>query len=133
VNARGLAYIDTSAAAKLILDEPEQEALVTELRGWPVRVSSALLGAELRRVGLRFDALAEAERLLRGIALVSVTDDLLVAAGRAQPAALRTLDAVHLATALRVHGRERIGAVFCYDGRLTGAAQAHGLTVLSPR
>jgi uncharacterized protein len=133
VNASALAYLDTSAAAKLILDEPEQTALVAELRGWPVRVSSALLGAELRRVGLRFDALAAAERLLRGVALISVTDELLVAAGLAQPASLRMLDSVHLVTALHVHDREPIGAIFCYDSRLIDAARAHGFSVLTPR
>jgi uncharacterized protein len=67
---------------------------------------------------------------LTGIALLPIDDAVLAIAGRLDPRELRSLDAIHLATALIIGGD--LGALFSYDDRLTAAAVATGLTVLSP-
>jgi uncharacterized protein len=57
-------------------------------------------------------------------------DSVLEEATSLEPPVLRSLDALHLATALSI--RDDIGAFFCYDRRLTEAAEHHGLEVSSP-
>jgi uncharacterized protein len=72
--------------------------------------------------------LAELNSALEEIVLVAVTETILRRAANLEPAPLRSLDAVHLATALDV-GAE---AMIVYDRRLADAARGYGLTVLSP-
>jgi uncharacterized protein len=72
--------------------------------------------------------LAELNVALEEIVLVAVTESILRRAATVEPAFLRSLDAVHLATALDT-GAE---AMIVYDRRLADAARAHGLTVMSP-
>lgn len=67
---------------------------------------------------------------LRRLSLITLSRAVLRAAGQLEPAGLRTLDAIHLASALRV--REHLDAVVAYDDRLLGAARQHGLVVRSP-
>jgi uncharacterized protein len=67
---------------------------------------------------------------LTGIALVPIDDAVLAVAGRLDPRGLRSLDAIHLATALII-GSD-LGALFSYDDRLTAAALETGLSVLAP-
>jgi uncharacterized protein len=124
-------YLDTSALLKLLVREDDSTALRADLAARPVRVSSALVRTELRRALRRIDARAAAsvDRLLDGLALVPLDDALLDAAGRLDPAGLRSLDAVHLASALRVAPVE---AVVTYDRRMAEAAQQLGLSVLAP-
>lgn len=73
---------------------------------------------------------ASAEEALTGIALIPIDDEVLAIARRLDPSELRSLDAVHLATALSI--RDDLGALFSYDARLTAAATAAGLHVLGP-
>jgi predicted nucleic acid-binding protein len=117
---------------KLIVDEPESEPLQDELGRWPARTSSALLGLEAIRACRRLgDEVADsAEAALAGIALVPIDDAVLSVAGRLDPRELPSLDAIHLATALSIG--DELGALFCYDDRLTAAAVAAGLRVLAP-
>jgi predicted nucleic acid-binding protein len=128
----GLAYLDTSAYVKLVLRESEHVALAGALERWPARISSALLRVEAERTCARYGG-PWVERARAGaatLALLPLDDDVLAAAGELRPARLRTLDALHLATALSV-GR-RLGALFSYDDRLCAAAEAAGIVVERP-
>ena len=117
---------------KLIVDEPESVALHRELGRWSAWTSSALLGVEAVRACRRLgDGVAEsAEASLSDIALVPMDDAVLAIARRLDPSELRSLEAIHLATALSI-GTD-LGALFSYDDRLTAAAVAAGLRVLTP-
>lgn len=127
-----VAYLDTSAYVKLIIDEPESGALQHELGRWSTWASSALLGVEAVRACRRFgdDIADSAERRLRYLSLIPMDDAVLAIARRVDPSDLRSLDAIHLATALSI-GPD-LGALFSYDTRLTEAADAAGLRVLTP-
>jgi len=127
-----LAYVDASALVKLVVPECESAALRAELAGWPRRASSALARAELVRACARVDPAARdrARDLLEGLSLVSVTDRVLDEAASVRPVSLRTLDAIHVATALVL--REALGALITYDDRMAEAATHAGLPVLAP-
>jgi hypothetical protein len=132
-NASDVAYLESSALVKLAILEEESEALRRALRTWPRRVSSRLAVVEVLRAVRRRDAAREplARAALSRIALVRVGDRILVAAADLEPASLRSLDAIHLATALRA--RQRLAAFVSYDQRQLDAAEALGLPVASPR
>jgi predicted nucleic acid-binding protein len=127
-----LAYVDASAFVKLVVDEPESDALGDALARLTM-TSSAILEVEAtlvvrRRQPLSFNAV---RRLLGSVRLVDVEGGIRRAAGDLEDPGLRSLDAIHLATALSLG--ERCGAFFAYDDRLAAAARAHGLTVTVPR
>jgi predicted nucleic acid-binding protein len=117
---------------KLVLSEPESAAVQQQLAQHAL-TSSQLLVAESRRAVAR---VGDAERLVRlseeleSVDLVEITGGIVDAAGRLTPSSLRTLDAIHLATALRVAG---LDVFVCNDARLAQAATAMGLRVISPR
>jgi uncharacterized protein len=117
---------------KLPLREPEHEALLGELVEWDGYVSSALLGVEaLRACGRYGEGYAEEARsFLADIALLPLDDVVLAEAASIDPAELRSLDALHLATALSV--RDEIGVFITYDQRLEEAATGQGLPVVGP-
>src|SRR5215213_6515254 len=60
-------YLDTSVVGRLLLGEQDAPAIVRALASFDQHVSSRLLRVELRRLGLRFDRLADADRLLTGV------------------------------------------------------------------
>jgi predicted nucleic acid-binding protein len=127
-----LAYVDASAFVKLVVDEPESDALGDALARLTM-TSSAILEVEAtlvvrRRQPRSFNAV---RRLLGSVRLVDVEGGIRRAAGDLEDPGLRSLDAIHLATALSLG--ERCGAFFAYDDRLAAAARAHGLTVTVPR
>jgi predicted nucleic acid-binding protein len=127
-----LAYLDSSAYAKLVLAQSGHAALRADLAEWDGCVSSALLTVEAIRACSRYgrDYAREARAWLEGIALLAMDDPVLDEASSLDPPPLRSLDALHLATALSV--RDDIGAFFTYDNRLAEAADAHGLPVATP-
>ena len=125
-------YVDTSALLKLVHPEPESMPLRTWLARHPGDlVSSALIRTEARRALLRNDpaALPHLPAVLAVIAQVPVTDAILDRAAHLTDPALRTLDAIHLASAEAIPD---ITAMLAYDKRLTEAARAMGLAVASP-
>ncbi len=128
-------YLDASALVKLVAAEPESLALGTFISGRPVRISSALTRVEVIRAVSRSTlgpvGLRRAQEALARVTLVRLDDDILDAAGRLPPASLRTLDSLHLATAMSL-GADLDGFV-TYDRRLAEAAAAAGLAVLAPR
>jgi predicted nucleic acid-binding protein len=133
VAVRELVYLDASAFVTLAVQEPDHEALQAALDPWPVWVSSALLEVEAtlaaRRRGPR--AMDLTRQLLGTVALIEIDAEIRRAAGDLPDPSLRSLDAIHLATALSLG--DRCSAFFAYDERLIAAARAHGLTVTVPR
>lgn len=125
-------YLDTSAFMKLIRSEPESHALRAELASGDVLVSSVLLLVEGRRAAARYGALAlaRARAALSTVTLIPVDDATLERAADLQPPELRSLDALHLATALTLVGD--LGRVYCYDARLSSAASSLRLDVCQP-
>jgi uncharacterized protein len=129
-----LVYLDASALVKLVVLEPESGALVTFLGPRPDRLSSALLLTEipraLRRAQFTGTARRRAQRLLARLALVDVDRRILSGAAALESPELRTLDAIHLATALAV--RENLAGIVTYDRRLAAAAERLDLEVFAP-
>lgn len=115
-----------------MLREPEEDALRAEMSVWDGYLSSALLRVEAIRACSRHRRgyAEDAREWLLDVALLPLDDAVLDAATALEPARLRSLDAIHLATALSVRGE--IGAFFSYDGRLAEAAREAGLNALSP-
>ncbi len=137
-------YLDTSAIVKTVLVEQESSGLSAFLRQEPSQalLTSAVAITELARaVTMSFErdefpsgapggGLDVVQDRLDGLRIVAITTELLHAAGRVKPPRLRTLDAIHLATAL--HFREDLTAFVSYDRRLAEAAVAAGLPVRAP-
>lgn len=125
-------YIDTSAFVKLVRSEPESRVLRSELAGKEL-LSSALLTVEGRRAARRYGVLAarRARTALTAITLVALDEPILDAAAELDPAELRSLDALHLATIVSLG--EDVERLYCYDGRLGDAARALGIEVSEPR
>ncbi len=125
-------YLDASALVKLVITEAETPALRGFLRGHPRRASSRLAGVEVARALARLEVGAEDAlgRLLPDLHLVDISDEILDEAARLAPTTLRTLDAIHLATALRL--RPDLAALVTYDRRLAEAAEDAGLPVVAP-
>ncbi len=117
---------------KLPLEEEGHEALRRELAEWDGYVSSALLAVEAIRACARYgqEYARDARAWLEGVALLPLDDAVLAKAASLSPDPLRSLDALHLATALAVRGD--IGAFVTYDERLGEAAKKHGLSVIHP-
>ncbi|HYW27569.1 MAG TPA: type II toxin-antitoxin system VapC family toxin [Terriglobales bacterium] len=126
------AYLDTSAFVRLCWPEPESEALHSYLSGWPQRVSSVLLCTEALRAAQRQPAtrIERTQRLLERMPMVEVDRSLFRQAGLLGPATMRSLDAVHVASALAL-GPD-LGVVITYDERMAVVARLFGLDVASP-
>jgi hypothetical protein len=125
-------YVDASAAAKLIREEPETPALKDSLDALSEQdevLSSLLLETELRRLAVR-ESLPQTDitRLLTGITLIHPERDFFHSAGLLPGPRLRALDTVHLITAIKAEAQMFI----VYDHRLAEAAAAAGFTVDSP-
>jgi predicted nucleic acid-binding protein len=126
-------YLDSSALVKLVVLEPESAALRAFLKGHAARLSSGLVEVEvpraLRRAGYGAAEQRRAVELLARIALVDVDRAILRAAAIA-PTSLRSLDAIHLATAMSL-GQDLAGIV-TYDQRLAAAAIGADVEVWAP-
>lgn len=124
-------YLDTSAATKLLVTEPESDALARTLEeSTPDLVACYLLETELRRVVHRVDALTQAAvtTVLDAIDLYEAPPSLFREAGLLAGAGLRALDALHLAAAIRIG----VDAVLTYDSRMGGSAHELGIAVVAP-
>ncbi len=130
---RQFAYLDSSAFVKLVVPESESAALYAFLVNWPLRASSALVRTEvLRAVTMEKPTLVgDARRLLAELDLVDLSRPLLDQAGTLAPARMRSLDAVHVASALYLGGD--LGAFVTYDERMATSAVHYGLPLEQPR
>jgi uncharacterized protein len=131
-HAHSSVYVDTSAIARMLLDEPDKPVIEQRLEDFNERVASRLLRVELRRVGVREGVLDRADELLRDISLVALDEEILAAAETVTPSTVTTLEAIHLATAVRLSRAGELDALMTYDKRLADGAREHGITVLSP-
>lgn len=126
-------YVETSAAAKLLVEEPESAALSTYLDGLAADdvalVSGMLLETELRRLAVRHELsqLAVSD-LLDRFDLIELDRSIHTEAGLLPGTHLRSLDALHIAVAVRI-GAESMVA---YDVRQSESARAVGLRVVAP-
>jgi uncharacterized protein len=125
-------YADSSALVKLVVEEPESPALRTHLGPDPDLVVSRIAVVEVARA-VRIaspgpEAGRDAELLVARCTLVDVSEAVLRTAAGLASAHLRTLDAIHLASALRAAPQE----VVAYGGRLREAAEAAGLRTSAP-
>lgn len=129
----GIGYADASALVKLVLAEPESHALDARVGALDHLVTSDLAEVEVaiaaRRVMGAGGARA-AENLLGELDTIPVDAQVRRIAARFDPPTLRSLDAIHLASALSV--RDVVDVFLCYDRRLGEAAAAAGLVVESP-
>lgn len=129
-----LLYLDSSALVKLVLPEAESAVLLESLTAWPARLSSELSRVEVVRAVRRAtaDPAAEerAEQVMAGLHLMKIDSDVIGRAARLEPRLLRSLDAIHLASALSLG--EGLGAIMVYDTGLATAAAACGLNVMAP-
>lgn len=125
-------YIDTSALLRVIFPDDTTPALQRYLGRDPALVSSALLRVEARRGTVRRAPLRlpQVDVVLSEVEVVGIGDAVVESAGRLSDPNLRSLDAIHLATALLIN--EDVDALLTYDIRLADAARAHGLEVVSP-
>lgn len=128
-------YVDTSAALKLLVDESHSRAFAQfyDMHATAAWVSSTLLRVELMRTVMRALPVAApaARELLLAFDYVSIDEQVIEAATNEPDPLLRSLDAIHLATA-RSFGPDLDGIV-TYDDRLSSAATASGLSILTPR
>lgn len=138
-----VAYIDTSALGRVLLNEPDKGAIELALDGIDEVASSRLLWIELRRLARRWEArttaageprqvLQLAEEMLKPIAAIPMDESLLADAELLPPASVATLDAIHLATAVHLADVSPLDLIITYDQRLAEGARKHGLEVLAP-
>ena len=126
-----LAYVDASAMVRLVVDELESPALLR----WYVEaerlVTSRVGAVETTRAALRRDHdPARRERVLTDVEVYELDREISNVAAALGPPQLRTLDAIHIATALAL-GPE-LDAFVTYDDRMAEAARAVGLPVVRP-
>lgn len=126
-------YLDSSAIVKLAVLETETLVLRRYLRRRQPLLTSALAQTEVLRALLPAGdvATARGRAVLQRLDLVRVNDRILQAAGVLRPPELRSLDAIHLATALALG--EDLRCFVTYDERLASAAHGVGLRVVQPR
>jgi predicted nucleic acid-binding protein len=130
-----LYYVDTSAAIKLLVEETHSKAFAAfyDARADAEWVSSALLRIEIIRAVARAKPLLlpDARDLLLAFSYIAIDDEIVDAAMDEPDRSLRSLDAIHLATA-RLLGPD-LDAIVTYDDRLATAASDAGLVSASPQ
>jgi hypothetical protein len=127
-----VAYLDASALVKLVAREPESRALAAFLASVELRTSSRVSAVELGRAAARHGARAVAGvgAVLEALEFIELDAQVDTEAATIQPTSLRSLDAIHLASAAAV--ADSLAAVVTYDARLANAARSLGLPVVAP-
>lgn len=126
-------YLDSSAVVKLAVRETESVALRRYLRRRRPLVSSTLARTEVLRALLPAgdEAVGAGRRVLTRLDLVRINNRVLDDAATLRPVEIRSLDAIHLATAGKL-GQD-LGALVTYDERMAEAAKHLGYRVVAPR
>ncbi len=125
-------YLDSSALVKLVVAEAESGPLLDFLAARPVQATSIVALTEVRRAVMR-RPVGDPERVshvLARAAVISLSEDIAGRAGLIGAPWLRSLDAIHLASALEL-GSD-LEALVTYDDRLVNAALALGLPAVAP-
>jgi predicted nucleic acid-binding protein len=131
VPAAELVYLDSSAFVKLVLPEPETPALVAALKGTVRLVASEILEVEVLRATRRGGGdIAAARTQLAAVRLLPLGSDVRARASELNPPTVRSLDAIHLATALSLG--EKLGDMYSYDERMVFAGREVGLDIRAP-
>jgi uncharacterized protein len=126
-------YVDASAAAKLVFEEPESAALESWLtRKGRVPVTSDLTRTELLRTTRRLapERMPEARAVLDVMTVLTVSTAIFERAATLDAESLRSLDAIHLASALELG--DQLDSLVTYDARLAHAARTYGIAIVSP-
>ncbi len=130
-----LYYADTSAALKLLVEEQHSKAFAAfyDAHSDAEWVSSALLRIELIRAVTRSAPaiLPDARDLLLVFSYIAIDDEVVEGAMNEPDRSLRSLDAIHLATARLL--ADELDGLACYDDRLLKAASDAGINVISPQ
>ncbi|OBG29228.1 type II toxin-antitoxin system VapC family toxin [Mycobacterium sp. 852002-51057_SCH5723018] len=129
-------YLDTSALVKLVRIEPESDALADWLdeRTDAPWITSALAEVELARAvrAIAPEGLSAVPSVLARLDRFEI-DEVVRATAAAYPdPALRSLDAIHLATVQIAAATAPLTAMVCYDNRLNDAARALGIAIATP-
>ncbi len=124
-------FLDTSAFVKLLIVEPESAELRRWIHGRNL-ASSDLLRTEARRsvAGEPADVRRHCENLLAEIPMIRLVPAVLDSAGELPGKGLRSLDAIHLACALRLG--DDLSGIVSYDARQLAAAERLGIPTSSP-
>jgi hypothetical protein len=127
----GVAYADSSALVKLIIAEAESGAVHRWFTEAP-RIATSRIGVveTIRASSRRDHDAAQRDRVLEEVEIIDLDAEIANAAAALHPPLLRTLDAIHLATALAL-GPD-LDAFVTYDDRMADAARSHGLPVVRP-
>ncbi|HEY1296701.1 MAG TPA: type II toxin-antitoxin system VapC family toxin [Chloroflexota bacterium] len=132
MSAERVTYLDSSAIVKLAVQEPQSAALRRFLRRRTRIASSALAQTEVARalIAQGPEATRRGQDVLQRMSLLRVNDPVLALAGQLLPVELRSLDAIHLATA-RLLGDD-LGNLVTYDERLAAGARGLKMRVVGP-
>jgi uncharacterized protein len=132
MSASKATYLDSSALVKLAVREPESAALRRYLRRRRPLIASALARTEVARALLSLgpEAVGRGHEVLARVDLVRINDRVLDAAGAMLPVELRSLDAIHLATAQQL-GTD-LARIVTYDDRMAVATNQLGMMVARP-
>src|ERR1035437_11145636 len=126
-----LVYLDSSAFVKLVLPEPETPALLAALEGVERLVASEILEIEVLRATRRGGGDTAAARVqLAAVRLLPLSSEIRKRASELDPPSVRSLDAIHLATALSIG--DRLDGLYTYDERMSLAARNAGIHVQAP-
>ena len=129
---RSAVYLDASAIAKLIVEEPESAALVASLDRRARHVTSRIATVEVMRAAARHGGV-DAGRVfavLDALDMIELSEEVATRAGSIGSTDLRALHAIHLASAIGI--RRELGGFIVYDERLAAGARDHGLPVVAP-
>ncbi len=125
-------YLDSSALVKLVVREPEWQALRLYLGQFPLRATSVLSTVEVPRAVARHLQRFEPRsvEVFRAVEILPFDRPLASAAVHLPRLELRSLDAVHLASAMTL--APDLESLVTYDTRLADAAQLVGIRVVEP-
>ena len=128
------AYVESSAMTKLVLDEHESASLRNALGEHEHIVASDLTTLEVMRAAARVrgdEGMAQARAALVPVGNLPIDRSIIAVASRLEPRSLRSLDAIHVATALTLSPDDV--TFYSYDARTIEAARSAGLSVASPQ
>lgn len=125
-------YLDSSAVVKLAVAEKESAALRAYLRRRSPLVVSGLARIEVARALLPLGpaAVQRGRDVLSRLEMIRISDRILLEAGSLEPAKIRSLEAIHLAT--MIHLGTSLRRLVTYDSRMAAAATALGIATVAP-